>query len=250
MAKRKLTKTGRFFLNLLLVISFGTACFSGYKLYESFREYGQGSHAYEDIHKGAVIPVPEKDEDTIDFEYLLSVNPDTAAWIRLKDSAVDYPVVYGSGKERDWYLTHLFTGEYNRSGCIYLDENNVYGLTDKNLVFYGHHMRNGTMFADIQKYESQSWYESHKEILLYTPDSVYTIYPAAGIFTVGTDPYVRFDFADDADFADYVNYFVSGSTFVSDTVIGPADQIALLSTCSYNVNDGRYVLIGKVVRTG
>ena len=247
MAKRKLTKTGNMILTVLMIASLGMAGFSAWKIFEGMQEYNQGTEAYTEVTDAAVIETDDG-EETIDFEALRQINPDIAAWIRLTDSAVDYPVVYGHTKPYGWYLTHLFNGEENNSGCIYLDEGEGGTLTGKNLVFYGHHMRNGTMFADIEKYGSQEWYSTHKEIELITPEGTYLILPAAGIFTTGTDAYIRMTFADDADFLAYIQSFTARSTFVSDTVIEPSDQIALLSTCSYNTENGRYALIGKVIR--
>ena len=33
-----------------------------------------------------------------------------------------------------------------------------------NCVIYGHHMNNGTMFADLCEYESEDFYQEHKII--------------------------------------------------------------------------------------
>ena len=248
MAKRKLSRTGRAIVTILLILSLAGACYSGWMLYSTMSEYSQGSASYTRIDTEALIP-SEDGETKTDFEYLRSVNPDTAGWISLADSAISYPVVFSYEKGNDWYLTHLFDGTYNKSGCIYLDAHNV-STEEQHIVLYGHHMRNGTMFADVQKYESQAWYDTHREIVLDTPEGRYILRPAAGIFTTGTNPYVRFDFADDADFMQYVNYFMSGSTFRSDTVLQAGDRTALLSTCSYNVEDGRYVLLCRIERAG
>ncbi|MBR3356614.1 MAG: class B sortase [Solobacterium sp.] len=250
MEKRKLSRTGNMLITFLLILSLCGACYSGWMLYQTMSEYSQGSAAYHKIDKDALVPAADgSEEETIDFDYLRNINPDIAGWISLADSEISYPVVYSYEKGNDWYLRHLFDGTYNNSGCIFLDSHNV-RADEEHIVMYGHHMRNGTMFADVQKYESQEWYDTHREIVLDTPDGRWILYPAAGIFTTGTDPYVRFEFADDADFIQYVNYFTSGSTFVSDTVLQAGDRTALLSTCSYNVEDGRYALLCRMERAG
>ena len=249
MAKRKGSRGGRIFFTLLLIAALCGACFSGYMLFSELSEYSSGKAAYKKIDGMVIRPEEPDGEKQIDFDGLRQINSDLAGWIELADSAISYPVVYSYNQPTDWYLDHLFDGEYNRSGCIFLDENNM-STDDAHLVFYGHHMRNGTMFADVQKYESQDWYDSHRTIEFTTPEGKYILYPFAGIFTTGTDAYVRTGFADEADFMNYVQYFISGSTFVSDTVPVYGDRTALLSTCSYNVEDGRYALLCKVEKAG
>ena len=109
-------------------------------------------------------------------------------------------------------------------------------------------MLNDSMFADIEKYKDQSYYDSHKEMIFQTPNGTYKIYPVAGYSTTGTGGYVQYDFGSDSEFLSYVDRFVSASTFKSDVTITAEDQIVMLSTCSYDVEDGRYVLVGKLVK--
>jgi sortase B len=110
-------------------------------------------------------------------------------------------------------------------------------------------MRNGTMFADIENYKDPSYYETHKEIRILTEDGEYSAYPVAGFVTNGNVAYIEFDFTDDQAFMDYVNGYIANSDFSSQETVEADDQIVLFSTCSYDVADGRYVLMAKLVRT-
>ena len=184
---------------------------------------------------------------------MLSQNPDCAGWITLPNSNVDYPVVFGASTDENkygnsYYLDHLFDGTYNLSGTVFIDYNNGRDFSHKNTVIYGHHMLNDSMFADIEKYKKQSYYDSHKEMIFQTPNGTYKIYPIAGYSTTGTGNYVQYDFGSDSEFLSYVDRFVSASTFKSDETVSATDQIVMLSTCSYDVEDGRYVLVGKLVK--
>lgn len=252
--KKKLTKAGRLFLDAVLVISLGTAAFSGWKLYQGISEYNASKNSYtvlKNTASGGMAEVgsssAEPDEEQIDFAALKDINPDFGGWIRLEDSAIDYPFVYG--KDTSYYLDHLFTGEYNRSGCIFIDPLNNRGFTDKVTVFYGHHMRNGTMFADIENYKDPSYYDTHKVIRILTEEADYDAYPVAGFVTNGSEAYIRFDFADNGDFMEYVRGYTANSDFTSDETVAEEDKVVLFSTCSYDVTDGRYVLMAKLVRT-
>ncbi len=239
--KRKLTKFGRILTDILIVLCLGVAGFSGYNLYKELHEYQESTEAYDDL----VEQVVTTDEQEFDWESLKSMNSDFVGWIRMDDSTVDYPFVQGS--DNDYYLRHLFTGQYNNSGCVFMDVSNNSDFSDKNTVLYAHNMKNGTMFAAIEKFKDASYYDSHKVIHIYTESMTYDLYPVAGILTDGQDDYVRTSFSDDEDFMSYVNYFVSNTTFTSEQTIESTDRMVMLSTCNYDTEDGRYVLVCKLV---
>lgn len=248
--KRKLTKFGRILSDIVIVVCLIIAGFSGWNLYKELHEYKESKETYEKLTPEVVIENPDTNEvDTaplFDWEKLKQINGDFVGWIRLDDSTVDYPFVQGTDNE--YYLRHLFDGTYNNSGCVFMDVNNNRDFSDKNTILYAHNMKNGTMFASIEKYKDASYYDGHKVIHIYTEAATYDVYPVAGIVTDGQDDYVRTSFNDDNDFMSYVNRFVSSSTFTSEQSIESTDRIVMLSTCNYDRSDGRYVLIGKLVQ--
>ena len=248
--KRKLTKFGRILSDIVIVVCLIIAGFSGWNLYKELHEYQESKETYEKLTPEVVIENPDTNEvDTaplFDWEKLKGINGDFVGWIRLDDSKVDYPFVQGTDNE--YYLRHLFDGTYNNSGCVFMDVNNNRDFSDKNTILYAHNMKNGTMFASIEKYKDASYYDGHKVIHIYTEAATYDVYPVAGIVTDGQDDYVRTSFNDDNDFMSYVNRFVSSSTFTSEQSIEPTDRMIMLSTCNYDRSDGRYVLIGKLVQ--
>ena len=243
--KRKLTKFGRILTDILIVLCLGVAGFSGYNLYKELHEYQESTEAYNNLTPQVITTNEETNEEEFDWESLKSMNSDFVGWIRMDDSTVDYPFVQGS--DNDYYLRHLFTGQYNNSGCVFMDVSNNSDFSDKNTVLYAHNMKNGTMFAAIEKFKDASYYETHKVIHIYTESMTYDLYPVAGILTDGQDDYVRTSFSDDEDFMSYVNYFVSNTTFTSEQTIESTDRTVMLSTCNYDTEDGRYVLICKLV---
>ena len=129
-----------------------------------------------------------------------------------------------------------------------MDEDNQKEFQDKATILYAHHMRNGSMFADVENYKDPSYYETHKTFYISTENAKYEMYPVAGFVTSGSVGYVRITFENDEDFMSYVNSFIEKSNFQSDVTVNPEDQVVLLSTCSYDIYDGRYVLMGKLVK--
>ena len=252
MAKRRLKKKVKqrlitLLLDIVMVIALITAGYSGYKIYVSMQEDKESKESYDEI-RTAVHEDTAADSMTkvsVDWNYLRSVNEDIAGWIRLDDSVVDYPFVYSPNNK--YYLRRLMNGKYNRNGTIFVDYRNQRNFADRVTVLYGHHMHSGAMFADIEKYKEAGFYETHKVIQIFTPDGKYEMLPAAGYVTTGTSSYIRLTFSDDEDYMGYINKFYEKSLFQSEVTIGPQDRIILISTCSYEVDDGRFALIGKLV---
>ena len=68
------------------------------------------------------------------------------------------------------YLHQDFNKKKSSSGTIFLDKSCDRKFTSDNNVIYGHHMKNGTMFAQLLKFREQSFLKKHDTIILYTPD--------------------------------------------------------------------------------
>lgn len=243
--KKKLSKFGRILSDILIVVCLVIAGFSGYNLYKELKEYNESKEAYDTLTPEVITVNEETNEKVIDHESLLNMNSDYKGWIYLEDSTIDYPFVQTTDNE--YYLKHLFNGEWNNSGCVFIDAKNNPDFTDRNTVLYAHNMKNGTMFADIEQYKNADYYSQHKVIHIYTPSQNYEVYPIAGMLSDGQDDYVQITFNDDAEFLNYTARFIENSTFTSDETLEATDSIVMLSTCNYDVNDGRYVLIGKLV---
>jgi sortase B len=180
----------------------------------------------------------------MDFAPLKAMNGDAVGWILAQGNPIDYPVVRGTYNE--YYLSHLFNHQTNKSGSIFMDYRNHGDFSDKNKVIYGHNMKDGSMFASLTEYKDQSRYDSFPTMALYTPDGDFTIELFAGIVADGNYEFIRFQFQNDKDFLDYINTLKEGSTFESDTIVKPNDRIVTLCTCSYEFNNARYALFGKL----
>lgn len=253
--RRRLSKGGKTILRIILVASLAVASYSGWQLYIGLKEYRESENAYQALavsNQTEVQEIVKEDEpgpaisyEKVDFAALAEINPDVAGWLSLENTVINYPIVQGT--DNSYYLEHLFTREVNHTGCIFIDIGNAKDFSDRNTVIYAHHMRNGSMFAELEGYREQSYYESHREMVLQTPKGLYLVQPFAGILTNGYADYVQLQFDDDTAFMDYVNRMRAESTFESDVEITPADRLLTMSTCRYDVENGRYALFCKLV---
>ena len=238
----------------------------GYQIYTALSGYAQSDAAQQEVVCAAVAvaeaatptasvvrqdPVSQTETAvetapiTVDFDTLRAVNPDIVGWLYCEDTPINYPVV--QGEDNVYYLSHLFNGESNRNGTLFLDWRNQPNFSDDQSVIYGHHMRNGSMFACLVEYRSQEYYAAHPVIYLLTPERDYLLEVFSGIVSDPADEELAFWFGSAAEREAYYEQAVERSDFISDMAMTAKDHIVTLSTCTYEFEDARY-LVHTVLR--
>lgn len=186
----------------------------------------------------------ETDEESpyvspIDFEKLAQVNPDVVGWIHIPGTRVDYPIVQSS--DNDAYLYRNFEGKYSRGGSIFLDFESPEDMRGYNNLLYGHNMKNGGMFSDINSYKDEAYFKEHQYFEIYTPKECIHL-KAVSCYYLGNDPEVRTtDFQDDQSFQDFVKAMVEPCPY-GEMPEKPVKNLYALVTCSYETDDARTVL--------
>ncbi|WP_218828220.1 class B sortase [Paenibacillus sp. SSG-1] len=143
-------------------------------------------------------------------------------------------------------MNHLFTGEQNRLGSLFVDYRVAGDFSDRNTIIYGHNMKDGSMFSSLAQYRNPAYYETHSYLSLYLPNKEYIIEIFAGIIADGDMEFVRYEFDDD-DFLAYIDELRAASTFGSEVAVTGEDRIVSLVTCTYEFDNARYALFGKLV---
>ena len=144
--------------------------------------------------------------------------------------------------DNEYYLHHDFNRRPNINGTLFLDEWNLLDPRDWILFIYGHHMKNGSMFASLHQYVRQEFYDDHKYIWYLTPDHIYRLDVLAGYVGDGeAEIYTIFVNRDELD--SYLSFAERSSTFTPDHRAEDINGIVALSTCSYEYDDARYVLV-------
>ena len=110
----------------------------------------------------------EEKKYKINFEELKQKNSDTVAWLKVENTNIEFPIVQANNNS--YYLTHNFDKKYNVAGWIFADYKNKLDGTDRNIVVYGHNMRNNSMFGSLKDVITEEWYnnEENKYITFVT----------------------------------------------------------------------------------
>lgn len=245
-------------LTLFFIFS---ATFAGYQIIRMYSERRESSDIYTDLEELINFPedhlTKEPDEinpsesgetetvpavPSVDFDALMDINDDCVGWIYIEGTAINYPVVQGS--DNSYYLKHLFDGKWNSSGCIFLDSRVNPDMTDRHSIIYGHHMKNGTMFSGLTQYKNQHFYEEHPDALFITPDETYRIEFFAGYVASVEDSAWTVFFESDEEFEVWLKDAKARSWFISPISPAVTEKIVTLSTCSYEFENARFILIG------
>jgi sortase B len=234
---------------LLLIGSICVIVFSGYKLKESLQIYAEGDQSYENLKEQVRHQESSSSSDDaedippvfIDFEALKKINSDAAAWLYSPDTIIDYPVM--RAHDYDWYLHHLPDGTYNANGTLFLDYNCPEDFSGGLSIIYGHHMKSGGMFGSLTEYKEQDYFEEHPYLYLYTEQRSYRIDLKYGC-VISAGEWRDRAFMYEVNRKALLSYASSKTTFESSAEYTDRDRLLVLSTCSYEFDDARYVVIG------
>lgn len=212
--------------------------YSAWKLYGSYSSYEEAKTTYQKLRKQTVKKDPNR-ERKINFNQLEKINPDVIGWIYVPGTKIDYPIV--QGKDNEEYLHKTFDGENNNSGTIFMDKNGTKDFTADNNLIYGHHMKNGTMFADLLKFREKSFVEKSPYIFLVTPDRTrkLRVISAYANKAQGSIPII---FADQQSRQQYLNTILDKSEVsvgISGKTKKEIKKIYTFVTCSYEKENYR-----------
>jgi len=230
---------------LALVLSLCIVAAAGYQLWRVRQAYRQGDMAYEELaglaRPGESKPGSDIPALDIDFAALKAINPDTMAWLYCPGTVINYPVM--RAEDYDYYLRRLPDGTYNANGTLFIDYNNPADFSGALTVVYGHHMKSGKMFGSLMGYKQQGCYDKHPAMYLYTEQGSQKIDLLYG-FVVGARQWRERAFMYEENLESLLTYAAEKTTFTGTARYTPGDRIVALSTCSYEFDGARYVVLG------
>ena len=223
--------------------------FSGAKIVIWYMNNQNNKKISDEIAEFVTVDETKEDDEekyVVDFEKLKEKNSDIVAWLKVKGTNIETTVVKSTNN--DYYLTHNFNKEYNSAGWIFADYKNKVDGTDKNLVIYGHNMRDDSMFGSLKWVINEDWYnnEDNKYITLITENET-QVYEVFSVYqTEKEDYYIQTNFDTEKEFNTFAQTIKKRSKKDFNVDVNKEDNILTLSTCANN-NKYRVVLHAKKI---
>ncbi len=249
----------KFLRTVLLILCICVMCYSGFQLYKIYSGYAQANKTYASASEKFVKPntqdhaKPDRETNPtepknvapiqVDFDALLQENEDVVGWIYCPDTALNFPIIQGS--DNDYYLRRMWNGEYNYSGCIFMDYRCDEKFADYNSIIYGHNMNNDGMFALLEDYLDQEYFEKHPVIYLLTPEADYKIDVMAAVLTDANSDLYDFPISRNG-FDEFMEKVMAQSELSVQTDLQSVEHTVTLSTCAYEFQDARYLVVGSL----
>lgn len=227
-------KKSKILITLIQIVLIAVIIFSGIKIIEWIKSNKKNKDIMSEIKENVVInneTDSNNEEYKIDFAKLKQKNSDAIAWIKVNGTDIDFPVVKGT--DNSYYLTHNFDKEKNKAGWIFADYRNKFDGTDKNIIIYGHNMKNGSMFASLKDVIKEEWYnnENNKYIALIT-ENENCKYQVFSVYQTETEEYYLQ--TNISNFKEFVEKIKGRSKKDFNVDIKETDSILTLSTCADN----------------
>ena len=188
-----------------------------------------------------------------EYETLYNKNRRLIGWLKIEDTNIDYPVLQTT--DNIYYLDHNFEQEYDKNGSLFLDAACDIVHRNTNLIIYGHHMRSGKMFGNLNKYSSESYYKEHPYIQF---DTIYEkgTYQVMYVFRskiynedeIVFKYYQFFDAVSEKEFNSNMQEMAALSLYDTGVIASFGDELLTLSTCDNSEADGRFVVVAKRIQ--
>ncbi len=262
---KKSDRRRRLLVVLCSVIAVG--CFGYFGVYSYFIEKNESDYAGLAQLKGDSsltgslyhdVTIHRTEEEEIELEVLeeyqtlYNKNKKLIGWLKIDDTIIDYPVMQTANNE--YYLDHNFNQEYDKNGSLFLDKDCDVVHRNTNLIIYGHHMKSGKMFGNLNSYSSKEYAEKHPLIQF---DTIYEkgTYEVMYVFRsriynedeVVFKYYQFLDAASAAEFDSNMQEMAALSLYDTGVTASFGDELLTLSTCDSSETDGRFVVVAKRV---
>ncbi|MDE7018287.1 MAG: class B sortase [Lachnospiraceae bacterium] len=239
-------------------------CFGYYGVYYYFAERTQSNYEnlsdlkgdYSLVSQTPNVTIHYTEEEEIEltvleeYETLYNKNKRLIGWLKIDGTNIDYPVMQTTNNE--YYLDHNYNQEYDKNGSLFLDAECDVVRRNTNLIIYGHHMKSGKMFGNLNLYSSESYAKEHSLIQF---DTIYEkgTYQVMYVFRsriynedeIVFKYYQFFDAATEREFNSNMSEMAAISLYDTGVTANFGDELLTLSTCDSSEADGRFVVVAK-----
>ncbi len=216
--------------------------------------------------QGNLVSTPDE-KPVKNWEGLSKINKEIVGWVKLDKTKIDYPVLFhkGDNAESQFYLYKNYKKEYSDFGSIFLDYRCPEGVNSKHVILHGHNMgSDDSMFGSLIQYArykgwvqgNTKFYKSNPVVNFDTPelDAQWVVFAVMKIDVSNENKaifnYLLTDYSSDAQFMNFIYNIKERSYLDIPVPINENDRILTLSTCSYETDNMRTVVVARMVREG
>lgn len=181
-------------------------------------------------------------------------NPDMVGWIRIPDTKLDYPLMY-TPDEPEKYLHLNFNGIFSVGGLPFIEDECSIDPVSDNLLIYGHNMENGSHFRTLMRYDQKPFWEQHPKIYMSTLyeekeyEIIACLYDRVYLKSENCFKFYQFiDAESEEEFDEAIAYFKDKALYDTGVSAEYGDKLITLVTCSYHVDNGRFLVVAKEVK--
>ncbi len=227
---------------------------------EADAEGGEGDGVQDTMENGGVpaggtteADLQEEKQMLAGLAALYEENPDLVGWLSIAGMKIDYPVMQCDDNE--YYLSHDFYGKEDKYGCLFVKDIADVDKPSDNFIIYGHNMKDGAMFGDLDLYKKEAFYKEHTRIRCDTlyEERTYEIVAVflSRVYKVGEEGFRYYSFYEaelEEDFYYFYDNIKSAALYETGVTAEYGDTFLTLSTCAYHEEDGRLVVVAKLVK--
>lgn len=180
---------------------------------------------------------------------------EVAAWITIKGTRINYPVMYTGIKNNTKYLHKNIDGKKDSHGMLFASYITPKRRISYNNIIYGHNMKDGSMFAGLNRYASKSFFKKHKYVKLDTAGYNY-VYEVVDVFRISCAKgskdrmiYEKFAQLDNKKvYKKWKKQVAKNREYNCGGKYNSSDELLILSTCEYSKENGRLAVLCKQVK--
>jgi len=243
--EKKLNKK-KIILNVLIVIFLIALIVSIVYIAKWLIDSRENKKIAEKVSEAIIENVEEELEYKVDFEKLKEINNQIVAYLKVNGTKIEYAVV--QAKDNNYYLRRNLDKKYNVGGSIFMDYKNKLDGTDKNIVIYGHNIKDGSMFGTLKNILDEEWYNNEENYIIdLITEKEEQKYQVFSVYKIkNEDYYIDTEFKKN-EFKKFIKTLKDRSIKNFGIEVTEEECILTLSTCANN-NKYRIVLHAQRIK--
>lgn len=218
-------------------------------LFESVSENDENEFRNENKSEADNLSSEEKEgSKSYNFDSIKNINSDVVGWIQIDGTKVNYPIMQNNNDSNYYLYRNIYNG-YSSIGSIFAPS--ICNLkTADNIILYGHHIKDGSMFGSLTKYKNYNYYKEHKYIKLMTDECSFSEYEIMAVIVTNVNDFKYYGFTkaeNSNQYNDYIKQCQNISIFKTGVQANYRDKLVTLVTCEYSQNNGRMIIVAKKI---